>query len=1070
MPLRILKASAGSGKTYSLTETYIRYCLDGGNSLDYTNILAITFTNKASAEMKDRIINLLHTLSIHPEDYPGIDKLCKDLNISREEIKTRSKHLLNRVLRNFDQFTITTIDSFFTRLYTSMTLDLFGDAPRDISFDRDKALDYAADQLIKAAQDNEELRTVIIDLLEEKIREGEGVGLHRSLKKLGAELFNDAFLELRDDKQYREPVRNFHKALTQAVDLILSECKQYKERIKSIMERGGMQHQDFSRKFTETILKRDTPLELIKLKSFGKLSDPEQWFTKKDKDAKMIKVAPVMDELQQAGQEYFAYVQENYRSYTTYRSVLDNYAAYRILRFLDKVLQEYLEEQKLIFLSDINLKIHQNLTVDDAMVVYEKIGQRLHSVMIDEFQDTSQIQWNNLKPFILNNMAEANPNLVVGDVKQAIYRFRNGNWEIMEIQVPEFQKMWEGKSSNESLETNWRSSPEIISFNNDFFVGLSERLTDVLIGFKQHHFSDTGRDHIPSAAFQDMEALTEAPRSIYGGALQHVSPKNEDQTGYVELNYWSYTRDTEKDRVLEARMEWFKMVISELHEEGFSGSDIGILARGKKEMGILSEYLTRWSEDASNFRFSSENSLRLDLSDGVQLLIAGLKMKTGIDAAVNKLVFINYLSKLQYGGSSDRDWKDSFYVPDNEYLEVLESELFQKHGIDQLASFFESLTDATGLAEKPGQWPYLLTFIEEVKKFEIQHGPDVRLFLDEWDQRIRNVQIQMSDDEGKMRLITIHKSKGLEFEVVLIPFGGWDFEISGQSDTLWVKNQQDDLLKLAGPLPISYKNDLFYSVFDYALMNEYLRNVVDNLNLLYVAMTRPRQRLYIRLQAKETGYRSTNEFEKPIKNTLDLFRLGFDNLETGKIVKGTKFPATHDRTSTGKPSGMRLEKYHFRHRPMSLHLRPSFDGTSDESIGKGLIIHRMLEEIEYRKDIQSAVAKSILAGDIRAKDRDEWSARLREILSFAPVNDFFEDHWRVYNERSIMVVGGAEFRPDRVQENGKEYIIIDYKTGAPNASHESQIQTYKNIVGSMVKLPVRGFIYYPLIPELVEVR
>ena len=169
MPLRILKASAGSGKTYSLTETYIRYCLDGGNSLDYTNILAITFTNKASAEMKDRIINLLHTLSIHPEDYPGIDKLCKDLNISREEIKTRSKHLLNRVLRNFDQFTITTIDSFFTRLYTSMTLDLFGDAPRDISFDTDKALDYAADQLIKAAQDNEELRTVIIDLLEEKI-------------------------------------------------------------------------------------------------------------------------------------------------------------------------------------------------------------------------------------------------------------------------------------------------------------------------------------------------------------------------------------------------------------------------------------------------------------------------------------------------------------------------------------------------------------------------------------------------------------------------------------------------------------------------------------------------------------------------------------------------------------------------------------------------------------------------------------------------------------------------------------------------------------------------------------
>ena len=1094
MPLQILKASAGSGKTYSLTESYIRYCLDDNNGLDFTNILAITFTNKASAEMKDRIIDLLHTLSHDPQKYPGIKKLSQDLTMSFDEIKVKCKQMLNRILRDFDLFTITTIDSFFTRLYGSMTLDLFGDPPRDITFDTDKALDFAAGKLIEAAQKDKELRTVMMDLLEEKIREGEGVGLQNSLKKLGKELFNDEYLQLRDHSQYIHPAQDIHKGLTQAVDLIQYNFNQYQENLKALLERGGMKHSDFFSKLIEWILNKNNLLELYKLKSFQKITDPGQWFANKNRDEMTVKVAPIQDELLTLGQEFYDYVHQQCRQYTTYSVVLDNYASYRILRFLDEAAQNYLQDQRLIFLSDINLNIHRHLSSDDALIVYEKLGQRLNAVMIDEFQDTSQIQWNNLKPLIRNNLAEGNPNLVVGDVKQAIYRFRNGNWEIMEIQVPEFQKEWveSGKSDIDSLPQNWRSSPEIVDFNNDFFKRMSESLSNLLIHFKNEHFPNTEESENSSPINQEMTTLAEAPQMIYGDTAQEVAEKNKNLTGYVEVSYWSYGEDKakvedkdkdkveveveveveEEDKDEEAeRMDWLRTVIDELDAEGYRGADIGVLARGKKELASLSEYFTRWSEGADHFRFSSEDSLKLDLSDGVQLLIAGLRVKAGIDTTINRMVFNNYLIKLNLTASSTKTWKDA--LPSNEQNEInnQEPEILQRTGIEQLSLFFESLIDETGLTETPGQWPYLLSFIEEVKKFELQYGPDVTLFLEDWEERIRNIRIQMSDDAEKIRLFTIHKSKGLEFEIVLLPFGGWDFEISGKQNILWVEDRQDQLLKLAGPLPVSYKGDLIYSSFDYALMSEYMRNVIDNLNLLYVAMTRPKKRLYIRLQEKVRKRSKTlKDFDKPVNNTLDLFQMVFENLDDSPITRGSKTPKSFNSESYEKAEKEKLRTYHIRHESLPLHLRPSFDGSSNESIGQGLIIHHMLEEVEYARDIHVAISKSILSGDLREKDRPVWTAKLRGIIEYGPVVDFYSETWNVYNEKSIMVVGGGEYRPDRIQENGKEYIVIDYKTGDPSPNHQKQIRNYKSIIGNMVDLPVRSFIYYPLIPNLVEIR
>ncbi len=1071
MPLRILKASAGSGKTFTLTETYIRYCLDERYQLEFSNILAITFTNKASAEMKDRILGLLYTLSQEPDTYPGIDVLQEDLQMSLEAIQHKCNQILHRILEKFDLFTITTIDSFFTRLYGSMTLDLFEDIPRDITFDDEKALEFAADQLISSAQKDPVLQKVVIDLLDEKIREGEGVGLKNSLTKLGKELFNDEFLRLREHQDYTHPASDIHQALTTTIEILNEQLEEFQSRLDGLIRSVGLSHSDFAYSFTRSLVTKDNLVDLHQLSRFVNITNPEKWFTKGKYDEMMERVSPVFQELLKTGQEYYDFVETHYRKYATYQAVLNNYGPYRVLRFLKDAVQDYLTYQRQIFLSDINLRINQKISDDDAMIVYEKLGQRIRSIMIDEFQDTSQIQWDNLKPLIRNNLAEGYPNLVVGDVKQAIYRFRNGNWEIMEIQVPEFKKQW--LESNEklidNLKYNWRSSPDIVSFNNDFFAQVSQKISDLITPFIEAVYPNLHSAAPTPDHGKELKLLMDAPLRVYELSAQQVPEKNQNLSGYVKISHTEAVKETPKEEMEMDRMEWLRSVLEGVFKDGYQGSEIGILARGRKEMAIISDYLTRWSTTDVRFRFTSEDSLRLELSDGVQLLIAALKIKSNIDVTINQMVFCNYYIKLQT--DSDTTWTGALPGSNSPAEEILKSDLFRHKGIEQLALFLETVVTHAGLTHHQGQWPYLIRLIEEVKKFELRNGPDVPAFLEEWEHRIREVKIQMSEDSEKIRLFTIHKSKGLEFDVVILPYGEWKFEVSGQQDILWVQDQSDEILKLAGPLPVNYSSDLLQSAFGQAYLSEYLRNVMDNINLLYVAMTRPRHQLYIRLQDQKSSSGKNKKVEdKPIQSTIDLFRLAYPDLHNSEVSLGQRMEKPFSNQGKDSPGSISLEAYFFRKSRVPLILKPGFDGTQDESIGQGLVLHDILESLKYDTDIPAAVARAILDGIIRENERAVWIDKLESMVNFLPVRDFYKPEWKVYNEKSIMTVEGFEYRPDRIQENGQEYVVLDYKTGKPASEHHHQIRRYKSIVKDMVSLPVRSFIYYLNIPKLVEVQ
>lgn len=1065
MSLQILKASAGSGKTFSLTESFVRICLDQSTSLDFSNILAITFTNKASAEMKDRIIALLHMLSRHPEEYPGIENLESSLRMDRVLIQRKSAEILYRILREFDHFNITTIDSFFTRLYGSMALDLFGETPKDITFEILMALNEAADMLIEKAKENEDVQEALIDLLDESIEQGGGINLKYKLTSMGGQLFRDDYLQLRETEHYVYPERDLHLGLTQKIELIDLSFAEYQQKISDLIAEAGMDGKDFSNKFVNSILNRKDPASLLELKSFTRLSNPDSWFSKAKKDEMEVRVAPIRERLMEVGEEFYSFCLREREDYCNYQAVLKNYGAYRILRYLDEALDHYFEENRLITLPFINLKIHQNVKGEDSMVVFEKIGQRLHSVMIDEFQDTAGIQWRNLEPFVRNSMAQGYPNLVVGDVKQAIYRFRDGNWEIMEIDVPNLQKQLhpDGKSGVETLPYNWRSRPEIIEFNNRLFSKLASSVSGCLEDYLDTLIMEYQWEKKEDHGFSDLKMLARAPETVYQDMEQLVSAANKDKKGYVEVAYRYYENKTEKEEIEEDRMQWLYETILELYHEGFRGSDIGILFRNSKEMSRIADYLARWAEDHPAFRFSSEDSLKLGLSDGVQLLISALKIKAHINRDINVFVFRDYFLKLR-----NRPWEEVFSGGEEK---TIEEELDSQKGIEQLYLFFEEVINKVDLGQSSGQYPYLLSFMEEVRKFELLNGPDITKFLDEWESRIQYQQIRMSDDEEKIRLYTIHKSKGLEFEVVLIPVPIWPFEVRSHETIFWVSHPEDPLLRLAGPLPVRNEKSLLTSSFYKAYVSEYYRQVMDNMNLLYVATTRPRQRLYMWIHEVEPSSKYSKKGVKPFRDTLELFKLGLDGLQVNQnLIYGEKIPKKETDRSGEKDDGLILKNYPLRKKPLKLRLKPSFDGSEDEAIEEGLLIHRLLENVEFLDSIPGAILQSVQEGDIAESERSAWEHRLTEMLCFAPARSYFEQGWKVYNEKSIMIAGGGEYRPDRIQENGQEYVVIDYKTGQKRKEHESQIRNYREIISGMVDLPVRSFIFYPLLPEWKEVK
>ncbi|WP_236979176.1 UvrD-helicase domain-containing protein [Membranihabitans maritimus] len=1066
MPLNIIRASAGSGKTYTLTRTFIEYCISdqfrrGDNTLKLKvkNILAITFTNKATAEMKNRILTELYSLAYNTQNSNYIAYFTSELKMDKEMVQSRCQQLLKEILSNYDHFKISTIDSFFTGLYRSIALDLLDEKARDIFLNTSYLISKASASLLDSLKIDDPLFDLLRWIMQDNIGESKGINPKGVIELLGQELFKDNYLSLGNQIAMVPGVTDFYENLIQKIHQIDTKIMAFQGEIAGLLEQVDMTPGEFSygrSSFANAALTKESIIDLEKSKRFMNDSlDPDKWFTKKDTVGPQ-KVGPVQNELHRVLNKFVEFVERDVVRYRSFLAIKSNYSSFLILGSVDYYIRKYCEENNLIPLSEINVTLVRKLSAADAPIIFEKMGHRFKSIMIDEFQDTSNIQWQNLLPLVQNSLSEGYPNLVVGDIKQSIYRFRDGDWTLMHSEIPRLQEMynnpekkgtWEyGTTTN--LDKNYRSYRNVVDLNNTFFEKSSRWISTQLENFARDI------DLSPETGWKE---IAEAPAEIYRDGHQNV-PSDEVPGGKVQIEYLTFeNKEDQQNQIL----EWLDHTLLELSEQGYGGSEIGILCRGKKEEKVIGEFLNEKGAGNSMYKFSSSSSLKIENSSVVQALVAALKIKSGIHRSVNIQTFYSHLFKLG-GRAWDNEAAPEYFQPgavreEEEITFILDTPL------DQLYQFFETIANYIGINDYPDEHSYLIYFLEEVKAFEGKFGQDTLGFIEEWTINIKDKTIQSGEQPDAINLLTIHKSKGLEFDIVLMPFGNWDIEVPNATTILWLESDREEVLEKAGPMPIRYTSDLEGSYFQDEYFREYCMNVMDNLNMTYVAMTRAKKGLYILLSEKGTsGKKGKKSNKKPIKNTLSFFASSFPDIYSTSYSQGllpekeASLPGSHSQNE----GSFLLD--HFQHRDTELPLAffGHYKRLTSESIMRGRLIHEILQYIKTAEDLEHGVHKAVIEGVVNEREAGFWKKEMSDFIHSREVAHFYDKRWKVYNEKTVMLPNGKEFRPDRVQEDEFNLLVIDYKTGLQNKKYVNQVRNYMEILSDMVSKKVRGYIIY----------
>ncbi|GAA5222247.1 UvrD-helicase domain-containing protein [Membranihabitans marinus] len=1052
MPLNILKASAGSGKTFSLTRTYISYCLDPKNQIDFNNILAITFTKKATAEMKNRILQELFNLATDPIKSLHGSYFMETYGFNSEELAKRCKALLHQILQEYHQFSISTIDSFFSGLYQSVVLDLFKESQRDVNLNSHIILEKATQYLIREVDINSPLADLLQTMIDEKLIQGKGYNIFTTIQKLGDQLFRDEFAFMRNHHIFKRVSDDVYSLLTSNISEIESVVNSYKKEIETLLKTVNMTGEDFAygkSSFVSIALKKEIT-ELVETKRFVNMPEEDKWFKKSDRDQNEVVLSPIREDFLRLIFEFHHYVLENFTKYNSYQLIKDNYPSFMILSYLDKYIDMYCKDEGEITLNEINRQLYDRITNDDAAIIFEKLGQRYKSILIDEFQDTSTLQWNNLQPLIENCLYNKNPVLVVGDVKQSIYRFRDGDWRIMEYQTPQLQKNFndpdfpQHHGNIDTLSHNWRSSQAVVETNNHLFSNLAKSLSNNLQSFI--------RD-IELKPDNDIIEMIEAPRNIYRG-IEQLLPENKSiDPGYVSIEYATFSgnKSDNTDEVL----LWLAEQIETLASMGITGSKIGILCNTKKDCQVIGTYFTQKSKDNEIFQFASSDSLKLGFNEGIIILITALKIKCQIDEDVELQALYSFILK-----NKKEDWAiESMPIPTlgRRPEDIAEIKQLLELSIEQLYSFFESVIQVLDLHNEEDHYPYFLTFLELVKKFEKTYGSDIKLFLNEWEENISQQSIQSTAGSDKIQLMTMHKSKGLEFHTVLIPFGNWQIERSNGNTNLWVHSERDSFVELIGLVPLKYSNKMIPSYYTKTYFVEYVFNVVDSLNLLYVAMTRARTNLMVRLNVKERKGDSKSA-TKSLGNTVEFFNFVYPMLATESYIKGQLTPLKKDKEEKSNNS-VKLKSFVYRRKPLSI-VYHGLHKSNQGAIERGINLHHILQYLHSDADVERSIQLSEIDGVIREEDRDYWQDQITTLVSAESISPFFSNQWKVYTEKTMILPTGEEFRPDRVQENENEMVVIDYKSGKRSKSYKYQVGQYVKVLQQMVNKPVKGYLLY----------
>ena len=885
-----------------------------------------------------------------------------------------------------------------------------------------------------------------------------------------------------EEKKYtRKNLGDFGKELNKIKAVYESALKNFGTSAVEIIENNSLSVDDFSYGKSGVVgFFLALSNGLIKDPSnrvFGAETNIESWYSKSSKKRNEIH-ALAENKLQPILIQILAYINNNEEKYSTAVVIKKQLRTLGILTDLKDEIKNLLHEKNLLQISDTNLLLSKIIGQSESPFIYEKTGSYFHHFMLDEFQDTSDLQWNNFKPLVANSLAEGNKNLLVGDVKQSIYRWRNSNWEILAEEIQnDFRN---DQITTEVLEKNFRSDKNIISFNNEFFLSLKDI-------FEEYQFH----------GLENPEGLVQRFNKVYESVRQLQGKENPENKGYIKIEF--LPKEDFKDVAVSRLVEQIKL----LQDKGIKASETAILTRTNKEgKEIVLKFLEAAKEpENQNYQLSviSNESLFLSSSQGVMFVIYVLKQLVNPENEIIKVALLNLWIKWLKPELLKR--QKTLNIPneisifsevsnENEqhyFDSIFNSELGKKFDSIKekvlLSSLDETITQIAavfGLYEIETELSFIQTLIDNAGELKSTLSNDLSNFLYWWEEQGLSTSVNVNEEVDSIRLLTIHKSKGLEFKAVLIPFFDWKTGIIGNfAPILWCIPEKAPFNKFP-LLPVKATSSLEKTIFKNDYYSEIVNRYVDIFNLAYVAFTRAKSVLIVNCPQPEKQQRESNSakemnflLEQTIQKLVqkEMFSSSYNEEEhtfdVGKIPVAIPGPE--------QISSKYIEKYHaydFRERIKLRLSGENFLTTDEHSMSvknRGKIIHEILSEIETFNDIEKAVVNAIFEGRITEQESESIKETLDEIIDNHKVKQWFNGSYKIINERNLLKKG-VLLRPDRIMISGNSAIVVDYKTGdLVLDKYQRQVNKYARLLKETGFEHVEGYLWYIQLHQIEKV-
>lgn len=1058
--LTVYKASAGSGKTFRLAVQYITMLVKQPE--DYRHILAVTFTNKATAEMKQRILAQLYGIGHNlPGSASYYDEVKKSVSFNEQTVRHNALLALDMILQDYGHFRVETIDSFFQTVLRSLARELHIGANLTLELDTDMVIDEAVDSFLANVEQDSKDKHNIMEFVQDNIDNDKSWSIEGTLKKFSKELFREIFMEkgdeLRNILSKPDAIADYKLNLESARDSVLSQLQ---EKIKAlghqILNAAGSSV-DMMERYAKPFVPKIADGSIFDI-TVGKTlnncaTNPEKIFTKTitNKFPHLGKLA------QETLMPLFAEVEINYNRYlhakNTYDAALQYIHELSLLLGIRAEIDRQSQEQGRFILADTP-QLLSKLSGSDTSFVYEKTGSFIEHLMIDESQDTSRLQWGNLRLLLWECLANGKDCLVVGDVKQSIYRWRNSDWNILNTEIEDQFSIYKPKVM--PMESNFRSHQNIIDFNNKLFPKAVEMLD-------MNYNSETGTDY---------PALNQAYSTV-----EQKSSK-ADGKGYVYVQV-----DTKSDKNTDSTNLIFQHIAEQLDrltEAGVKQTDIAILCRKGRQITDIAEWFTA---NRPEYRMISSEAFQLGSSASVRILINALKWLTDSSdrIALAQLVWERECSIVKSGEPFDRLMAQGLEncLPTT-LLDQLES---LRHL--PLYELTEKLYNILELDRISGQDQYVMSFFDTLCQWLSRNPGEPSAFLTEWDEKLCTTSIPATDANG-IRLLTIHKSKGLEFHTVIVPYCNWsilDFQTGAHDQRIWVDPQTEPFNSLP-LLPVGFSKKLINSDFNQDYNQESGLQTVDNLNLLYVALTRAESNLIV-LSSKTFGTSIADVLIYALSSAFDCQPNEKESyiFENGNILPhAEKASVSTDNPFDCKPTPQELSLHSY---PINARFRQSGESTrfvhstddsddrQEEYIQTGKLLHNLFATIRTMDDINPQVDSMYSQGLIEtSKKADEIRNMLSKHIEASGVQSWFDGTYTLFNEASIIYRDGGILqtrRPDRVMitPDGRA-IVVDFKFGREREEYLHQVREYMDLLRKMGYSQVEGHIWYVYTNKIID--